>query len=75
MDVKISYEVVHWPLGGRIQLCQTENLARNLALLGKTGTGHIVRQVVFLNEKLIKSQKEKNGILKRNQNARRSTSL
>ncbi len=65
MDVKISYEVVHWPLGGRIQLCQTEDTARNLAALGKTGTGHIVRQVVFLNEKLIKSQKEKNGILKR----------
>ena len=65
MDVKIAYEVVHWPLGGRIQLCQTEDTARNLALLGKTGTGHIVRQVVFLNEKLIKSQKEKNGILKR----------
>jgi len=64
VDVKISYEVVHWPLGGRIQLCQTEDIARNLALLGKTGTGHIVRQVVFLNEKLIKSQKEKNGILK-----------
>ncbi len=64
MDVKISYEVIHWPLGGRIQLCQTEDIARNLAALGKTGTGHIVRQVVFLSEKLIKSQKEKNGILK-----------
>ena len=64
MDVKIAYEVIHWPLGGRIQLCNTEASARNLALMGTTGTGHIVRQVVFLNEKLIKSQKEKNGILK-----------
>ena len=68
--MKKKYEVIHWPHGGRIHLCQTKGVAENLAKLGAIRPGihgHIVREVWFTDDgehygKPYKEAKEKHGI-------------
>ena len=55
----MNWEIIHWPIGGRMQLCETEQVARNLVseMKGQLGQGHIVREVrVTKHEKLYKPE-------------------
>ena len=46
--MKQKWEVIHWPNGGRMELCETKELADRLAMIH--GKNHIVREVWFLDD-------------------------
>ena len=50
MSYKQKWEVVHWPQGGRLQLCETKEVAEKLVSnsIKPAGiTNHIVREIWF----------------------------
>ena len=50
MSYKQKWEVVHWPQGGRLHLCETKEVAERLAVTDIKPAGisnHIVREIWF----------------------------
>ena len=46
--MKQRWEIVHWPNGKRVQLCDSKEVAERL--LPYHGKGHIVREVWFYDD-------------------------
>ena len=51
MSYKQKWEVIHWPQGGRLQLCETKEVAEKLAVNNNNKpagiSNHIVREIWF----------------------------